>query len=154
MLSVITYALLAGSLFYDLRERRIPNFLTFTGVVVGLILQAVLNGREGLLASFLGLGLGLLVLFPLFAVSKFGAGDVKLLAAIGALRGFQFLWRAALLGAVSGGFMAVVALAYHRELSYVTLGIITGGSYRTQRTYPYSPAIALGVLLADLGWLL
>ncbi|KAF0194552.1 MAG: prepilin peptidase CpaA [Bacillota bacterium] len=154
MLRIITYALLAGSLYYDLRERRIPNFLTLTGIVVGLVLQAVLNGREGLLASFLGLGLGLLVLFPLFAVSKFGAGDVKLLAAIGALRGLQFLWRAALLGAVSGGVMAVLALAYHRELSHVTLGIITGVLYRTQRTYPYSPAIALGVLLADLGWLL
>lgn len=154
MVRVVTYALLAGSLYYDLRERRIPNFLTFTGVVVGLILQAILYGREGLLASFLGLGLGLLVLFPLFAVNKFGAGDVKLLAAIGALRGFQFIWRVALLGALSGGFLAVVALAYHRELSYVTLGIITGGSYRSQRTFAYSPAIAMGVLLADLGWLL
>ena len=154
MLLYLTYALLAGSLFWDLRERRIPNFLTFTGILVGLGLQTAIYGVDGLLGSFLGLGLGLLVLFPLFAVSKFGAGDVKLLAAIGALRGFQFLWRAALLGAVSGGFLALLALAYHRELRYVTLGIITGGSYRSQRSYPYSPAIAMGVLLVDLGWLL
>lgn len=154
MLHLLTYTLLAGSLFYDLRERRIPNFLTFTGMAAGLALQAVFHGPQGLLASFLGLGLGLLLLFPLFAINKFGAGDVKLLAAVGALRGLHFLWRAALLGAVSGGLLALVALAYHRELGYVTLGIITGGGYRTERTYPYSPAIALGVLLADLGWLL
>lgn len=154
MLHAVTYTLLAGSLFYDLRERRIPNFLTLPSLAIGLVLQALLFGREGLMASFLGLGLGLLILFPFFAGSKFGGGDVKLLAAIGALRGFSFIWRAALLGAVSGGFLALIALVYHRELSYVTLGIITGGSYRTQRTYPYSPAIALGVLLADLGWLL
>lgn len=153
MLQVVTYILLIGALFYDVRERRIPNYLTLTAIASGLALQAIINGAEGLFNSFLGLGFGLLLLFPLFAVSKFGAGDVKLLAAIGTLRGIHFLWRAALLGAVSGGFLAVVALAYHRELSYVTLGLITG-SYRTSRSYPYSPAIALGVLLADLGWLL
>lgn len=150
---MLTYILLLGAMYYDLRERRVPNCLTFPATGLGLLWQLVSRGREGLVDSFLGLGLGLLLLFPLFALSKFGAGDVKLMAAIGALRGFHFLWRVALLGMVSGGVLALGAIAYHRELGFVTLGLLTG-TYRSQRTYPYSPAIALGVLLADLGWLL
>lgn len=152
MIIVATYSLLAGSLLFDFRERRIPNFLTFPALLAGFVLRGLLYGWPGLSESFLGFGLGLVILFPLFALNKFGAGDVKLLAAIGALRGLSFIWRAGLLGAVAGGVLAMGTLAYHRELGFASLGLVTG-TYRSQRTYPYSPAIALGVLLADLGWL-
>ncbi|MBT9152144.1 MAG: hypothetical protein DDT35_00358 [Firmicutes bacterium] len=153
MLYATTYTLLAGSLYYDLGERRIPNVLTFTGMALGLMLQVAFHGWAGLASSLLGLALGFLLLFPLFALGKFGGGDVKLLAAIGALRGLHFIWRASLLGLFFGGVLALGLLVYHREFGYVTMGFAHGG-YRTQRTYPYSPAIALGVLFADLGWLL
>jgi len=154
MLAPATYALLIPALYCDLRTRRVPNAITLPAIALALALQATLNGTEGLIEALQGGGLGLILLLPLFAAGKFGGGDVKLLVAIGALRGASFLWRAALLGAMAGGVLAFGLLAYHRELGYVALGVMSKGSYRTERTYPYSPAIALGVLLADLGWLL
>ncbi|MBS3938162.1 MAG: prepilin peptidase [Peptococcaceae bacterium] len=153
MIHALTYMLLAAALYGDLRERRIPNILTFTGMGLGLMMQLAFHGWAGLASSLLGLALGFLLLFPLFALGKFGGGDVKLLAAIGALRGLHFVWRASVLGLVMGGVLALGFVIYHREFGYVAMGFAHGG-YRTQRTYPYSPAIALGVLFADLGWLL
>ncbi len=153
MLVMLTYCLLAFALYFDLRERSIPNWLTAGSASIGLVLQLALNGWHGVQSGTLGVIVGLALFLPLFALGKFGGGDVKLLMAIGMLRGVSVLFKALLLGAASGGFMAVAVLAYHRELSYVMLGAVTK-SYRTKRTYAYAPAIAAGVLLADLGWIL
>lgn len=153
VLMAVTYPVLLLAVGYDLRSRRIPNWLTGSAIVGGLLLQCWLRRGSGLVDSLLGLVFGLALLLPLFALGKFGGGDLKLLAAVGALRGFRFVWRAALLGALSGGALALAILALHRELVVATYGLATN-SYRSQRTYPYSPAIALGVLLVDLGWLL
>jgi len=153
MLAFFTYALLFGAVGLDVRFRRIPNYLTLPAMGLGLLWGLAQGGISAASASMLGLLLGGALLFPLFALGKFGGGDVKLLAAIGALRGASFVWRATLLGAASGGVLAVVFLMYRRELGSVLLGLYTG-TYRTESTYPYSPAIALGVLLADMGWFL
>lgn len=153
MLLFVTYTALSLVLYFDLRERRIPNWLTLGMAGVGLPLQIWLRGTEGLKDSFLGFACGLLILLPLFAFNKFGGGDVKLLAALGIMRGWAFFWKALLLGAAAGGLFAVLHLLLHRELLLASYGLVTN-TYRTQRTYPYSPGIALGVLLADLGWLL
>lgn len=153
LLPWFTYALLLLALAFDLRERRIPNWLTAGAALLGLATQLILLGRAGLGSGLAGFLLGLVVLLPLFIIGKFGGGDLKLLAAIGALRGFTFLWKAALLAALSGGVFAVGTLLLHGELLLATYGL-AGNSYRSQRSYPYSPAIAVGVLLADLGRLL
>lgn len=153
MLVATAYALLLGAVYFDLRSRRIPNYLTLPAMGLGLLVSLAQGGLSGAGTSMLGLLLGGGLLFPLFAYGKFGGGDVKLLAAIGALRGASFVWRATLLGAASGGVLALLFLAYRRELGPVMLGLYTA-TYRTDSTYPYSPAIALGVLLADLGWFL
>jgi len=153
MLVLLTYALLLAAVGYDLRSRRIPNYLTLPAMALGLVVSLAQGGFSGAADSALGLLLGGALLLPLFALGKFGGGDVKLLAAVGALRGASFVWRATLLGAASGGVLAVVFLVYQRELWSALLGLYTG-TYRTGSTYPYSPAIALGVLLADMGWFL
>ena len=150
MIKLVTYTVLAVALYFDLRERRIPNFLVLSGAALGVILQAVLPGSFSLASSFAGFAFGLVILLPLFALGKFGAGDVKLLAALGALRGFSFIWRATLLGALAGGGMAVIQMSMKRELSLSMYGAVTQ-SYRSTLTMAYAPAIAVGVLLADLG---
>lgn len=153
MLLAVTYPVILFALYFDLKFRRIPNWLTTGAACLGLVLQLALNGGAGLRDSLLGSVLGLCVLLPLFMFGKFGGGDLKLLAAIGALRGVAFLGRALLLGAASGGLFAVATLLMHREFAFAAYGLASN-TYRSQRTYPYSPAIAIGVLLADLGWLL
>lgn len=153
MLAFFTHALLLCAVVFDLRFRRIPNYLTLPAMGIGILWGLTQGGLSAAGASILGLFLGGVLLFPLFALGKFGGGDVKLLAAIGALRGASFVWRATLLGAASGGVLAILMLMYRRELGHYLLGLYTG-AYRTESTYPYSPAIALGVLLADMGWFL
>ena len=74
---------------YDVRYRRIPNWLTAIGVLLGLGLNTFLyQGWPGLRFSLMGLGLAFGIYFGLYAVRAMGAGDVKLMAAIGALVGW------------------------------------------------------------------
>src|SRR5258708_15170016 len=71
----------------DVKERRIPNLLTYPALVAGGALQGVLHGWRGLL---LGLGGGLLfggVFLLFYMVRAMGAGDVKLAAALGCILG-------------------------------------------------------------------
>ncbi len=67
----------------DGRELRVPNWLTFPFALAGLAFAA-LPGGLGLPAALAGLALGLVLLLPLYAVGGMGAGDVKLLAGVGA----------------------------------------------------------------------
>src|SRR5918993_4610254 len=97
----------------DLRSARIPNYLTFPAAAAGLLFHAVSPTGSGLAAAALGLLAGLLVFFPIFALGAMGAGDVKLMAALGAWLGWQPVIYVALYGAVAGGVLAL-ALALWR----------------------------------------
>src|SRR5258706_4003267 len=72
---------------FDFRYRRVPNWLTLSGVLLGIGLNAFLFETPGLWASFRGLGLAFLIYFPLYLLRGMGAGDVKLMAAVGAIVG-------------------------------------------------------------------
>lgn len=80
-------ALLVWAAAVDLRSRRIPNVLTFTLVLTGLI-QAILFGSPiGIGDALAGLGVGFALTFVLFVLGAMGGGDVKLLAGVGAWLG-------------------------------------------------------------------
>ena len=81
------FALYAGWL--DLRTRRIPNWLTVPALFVGFVVNPILGGWYGAKASFEGAGLALGLLLPLVLLRGFGAGDWKLMGAVGALMGIQ-----------------------------------------------------------------
>ena len=94
--------------WYDLRTRRLPNPLTLGGAAVALLHAAYITGAGGAVASISGWAVGLLLFLPFFALGGLGAGDVKLLAAVGAWLGpGPALW-VALYAAMAGGVMAVV----------------------------------------------
>jgi prepilin peptidase CpaA len=96
----------------DLRRRRIPNTLTLGAAAVAFAMQAVLNGWHGLFLAASGWAVGMALFFPLFALGGLGAGDVKLLAAVGSWLGPAGAVWTGLYGAIAGGIMAlVVALA-------------------------------------------
>ena len=91
----------------DVKERRIPNRLTYPATVTGFVLQAVLHGWKGLLLSAGG-GLlfgGLFLLF--YLVRAMGAGDVKLAAALGSIVGFSGTVPVMFATALAGGALAV-----------------------------------------------
>lgn len=147
----------------DLRNRRIPNVVTFTAVAFGLVLNGLFFGLDGLRESGQGFGLGLAMLFGLFVLRWMGAGDVKLMAAVGAIKGPEFVFYACLWSAVFGAVLALVGLIRSRKLGLALLHMYysrlmpqTGGSFITSGwRMPYAPAIALGsmVVLGGVRWI-
>jgi len=104
--------LLVGAIacVFDLRTRRIPNALTFGGALIALGFHLWVGGFSALGASLAGLAVGLAIFFPIFALGGIGAGDVKLLACMGAWLGpMAALWTA-MYGAMAGGAMALVVV--------------------------------------------
>lgn len=94
---------LTAAAWNDLRSHRIPNIITTMGIVLGLCLQTWAGGMAGLATSLGGLAVGLLTLLPLYALFSMGAGDVKLMAAVGAFLNPLDALHAALLSIVAGG---------------------------------------------------
>jgi len=148
------------------REHRIPNWLTAGGFVGALLLRGIIGPETlgvGVLGGALGFSLGIL----LYAGGAMGAGDAKLLTAVGTVLGLDtFLWCLPLIG-VYGGLLAlcvtirqgtvIPTLLRFRELLFyfVTLGQI--GDRRTLSTpgsvaVPYGVAVAIGAATAWLGW--
>ena len=97
---------------FDVRTRHIPNLLTLGGALLALAYGISTNGTAGLLSSALGWGTGFALFLPFFLLGGMGAGDVKLIACLGAWLGPTSAMWLALYAAMAGGVMGVmVALA-------------------------------------------
>ena len=114
--NALLLVLILASGFWDLKERKIPNKVTFTGILIGILFNALTGGFPGLLQSIIGLLAGLAIFFLPFAIGGMGAGDVKLMGAIGALKGWQFSVMTALYSALVGGVMVLIYLLYTGKL--------------------------------------
>jgi prepilin peptidase CpaA len=105
--------LVALACLSDLRTRRIPNVLTLSAAAAGLLFHIAAGGWAAAGWSLLGLFVGALLFFPMFALRGMGAGDVKLLAAVGAWLGPGQVVAVAVTTSIAGGVIAVaVALAH------------------------------------------
>lgn len=102
----LVFALYEGWL--DWRTRRIPNWLTVSGFFVGLAVNSILGGWHGAVMSLEGAGLALGILLPLVLLRGFGAGDWKLMGAIGALVGRQPMLLVLLVSIVISGIMGLI----------------------------------------------
>lgn len=155
----------AGAVF-DVRSHRIPNLLTGPAIVIALAAHLILNGWSGLASSAeAGLICGL-VFFLFFLAGGMGAGDVKLMAAVGCMTGISEVAPLLILTALAGGVLAI-GLALSRGRLRETLGnmgslIVHHGAHgfaphpqlnlsnpQTLRL-PYGLAIATGTVLTFL----
>ena len=91
----------------DVRTSRIPNALTGASLAAGIAAHVALAGGHGALVALGGAATGLAVFFPIFALGGMGAGDVKLMAALGAWLGWGPVVWMALYAAVAGGVLAL-----------------------------------------------
>lgn len=113
---------LAGSVF-DVRSRRIPNFITLPGMLLGLLLHLVLGGWEQMaLAALAGLICGTLFLV-FWLAGGMGAGDVKLITAVAAIAGMPLVPWLLILTALSGGVMAVGLAVWRGRLRETVLNV-------------------------------
>ena len=142
----------------DLLEHRIPNRLTGSLLCFGLSLQLALGGWSALGEAALGAVVGLAVLLPLYLLRATGAGDVKLLAALGALLGPYWILVAGVYSLIAGGVLALgYLLAGTLRAAIAPTGVpwplrIQYGYERAQQLrrerFPYALAIATGAVSA------
>jgi prepilin peptidase CpaA len=132
-----------------LRHRRIPNWLVLAGVGAGLALS-VAPGGVGLANALLGMAAGFALLLPLHLLRVMGAGDVKLMAAVGSLVGLQAVLAVVLIALVAGGVLALawaLRLGVLREVLrnvrtglFLSVADIAGRSLPRPESLPTVPA--------------
>ena len=118
----VALAIVAGVL--DWRSRRIPNWLTAPGLFVGIIANTVFSGWSGAKASLLGAGLGLLLLLPFVLIRSLGAGDWKLVGALGAFLGPGNLLNVLLVTILVAGLMALALILWKGRLKQTMRNIL------------------------------
>ena len=109
-----TIALAAG--YTDWRSRRIPNWLTVPGLLLGIAANALAGGWPGTKDSLLGAGLGLALLLPFVVIKTLGAGDWKLMGALGACLGLRHLPEVLLVTVLVNGLMAVGMIIWKKRV--------------------------------------
>jgi prepilin peptidase CpaA len=150
--------LLTVAVYHEVRENRIPNWLTYSGMALGVGIAA-LGGKVALISSLAGLVVGFGFLFVFFLFGGVGGGDVKLMGAAGALMGFSLIQPAVVFTTILGAMLAILMLVWHRNFwAYLgsRLGRWVPGRRRLEGTaveqpqvlVPYGLAIAAGCLLA------
>lgn len=111
-------AVLIFAAYIDGKQLKVPNWITFPMVLSGLLYHSVASGWHGAGDSLNGIVWGLLCLLPLYAIGGMGAGDVKLMAGIGAWLGATTTCYAFAVTVVVGALMAVVMILFSGRLQH------------------------------------
>lgn len=149
----------------DLRSSKIPNWLTVSAMAAGLLSHSWFDGLSGLLFSVKGLGLGLALFLLFYVMGGMGAGDVKLLAAVGSFLGTEGVVSAGIMAMLLGGIYAIammisrdgVQMSLRRIATIFTLYRLMPGSLQAcipTKPHPplrYALVIGLGTLMSQ--WL-
>jgi prepilin peptidase CpaA len=117
--------LLIWAAWIDGRELRVPNWLTFPMVLSGIAFNFATDGFGGLGFALLGMVVGLVCLMPLYSVGGMGAGDVKLMAGMGAWLGWQVTAYSFVATVVVGAVMAVLMVLRRRAAVHHYANAIT-----------------------------
>lgn len=161
--------IMAVCVFTDLKSRKIYNVVVYPALVWAIGVHALTGGWSGLAYSLLGFAVGLCILLIPYLMGGMGAGDVKLLALVGALEGYVFVLKASVYMSLIGALMALGIILFKngfrermRHIGLMLLCIrfrmlprLEGGYWTASgATYPYGVAIAGGSLaaLALKGW--
>jgi prepilin peptidase CpaA len=117
----ILVAACAGVL--DWRSRRIPNWLTMSGLAAGVALNTIFFRWPGLKGALLGAGLGLVLLLPFVLLRSLGGGDWKLAGALGACLGPRQLWTVLVGTIMVAGVMALGVVVWKGRVKQTLLNM-------------------------------
>lgn len=115
-LLLVALALAVAAATIDVQQHRIPNRLTYPGIALGLVVRGVLFGWKGLVTGVAGCLLAGGIMFFFYAVRAMGAGDVKLMAALGSWIGPRHSVAVLLATAIFGGVLAIAYAVYRRRI--------------------------------------
>ena len=153
LINITLLLLITTSAITDVKERKIYNTQTYSAMALGLIIHFFCYGINGFLFSLCGLGIGTLLLIFFYFIGGIGAGDVKLLAAIGALKGSSYAIETMFYAALIGGCMALMIIIRQRtftqtlknSVQYICHPISYSQDDSINHQYlPYGVAISLG----------
>ena len=156
VLLFILIVLLTLSVITDIKWKKIPNALTFPVMIFGLMAHGFKSGVLGLIYSIEGLLLGIALLIVFYIMGMMGAGDVKLMGAVGSILGPAGAFKAFLFTAIVGGIYALVVLAYHGQLlvfmkriaQSVKLSLLTQMPMLVPNEEKTSPVLCYGIAIA------
>ncbi|ASK61825.1 prepilin peptidase [Virgibacillus phasianinus] len=164
MTNLAPILILTISIITDLRNRKILNIVTLPAILIALAFHTITTGLDGFLFSGQGFLVGLGLLLIPFLMGGIGAGDVKLLAAIGALKGTVFVLYTGIYAGIIGGLIAIFILVKQRKLGFTLKHMLfsavflkgTKGSLQVPAdkgntlSIPYAVSIAIGAILTFL----
>ena len=110
---IIIFTVLIVALINDLFYKKIPNWLTYSSLIVGIFFQSIFRGFDGFFYSLQGIGLGFGLTFFIYLAGGFGAGDVKLMAAIGSFLGPKEIFLVFIYSSLLSGVYAIILLSFH-----------------------------------------
>lgn len=164
-----TLATVTLAAIIDIYTHRIPNFITVPAFCIGLLLHSLQNGWVGVLNGLLGFFIGFSIFFLLWLLGGKGAGDAKLIGAVGALIGWEQLLRAFVLTAFVGGFLAILYILKKEAVQQTLSNLAQFPAHAMQRLarrnfdpasspltlqsptaikFPYGVPIAVGTMLS------
>lgn len=148
----------------DVREEKIYNKVVLPSILIVLILNSWFYGFDGFKLSALGIITGLAILLIPYLLGGMGAGDVKLLAFIGAAKGVAFVINSAIYMALIGGAVSLAILIFNKQAVGFMKSIfywVVSSFYKVKREidfsnsgkknkFPYGTAIVTGALICLL----
>ena len=160
--NAILIAVLVIAAIFDYRFKKVPNIITFPAIAAGISMAFIANGFIGISVSIAGLFIGMALLYLPYAAGGMGAGDVKFLGAIGAIKGPWFVFIAFLAMAIIGGVMAIFRIVFVlKRADMRTLGESVRTAYYTRslsaleipeyarkEKIPYAIAISAGAAVS------
>ena len=136
LIGAVLVASLGGA--SDLRSARIPNWLTYSGLLVALLLRIGVLGWSGFKSGVVGLLVAGVLFLILFVIGAMGGGDVKLMASVGAWAGSQQVLPVLLAAALAGGALAVVYMLFGRGIRQTLWNILDLVQFRlTSGLHPH-----------------
>lgn len=115
-LLLVALLLAVAAAIIDVQHHRIPNWLTYPGIILGLAMRGILFGWKGLVSAVAGCLLAGVIMFLFYVVRAMGAGDVKIMAALGALVGPHYVITVLLATAIFGGLLGIAYAIYRGRI--------------------------------------
>ena len=139
---IVLSSILIVAAIIDIRIQKIPNILTFPTMIVGLTYHSVANGWSGLIFSSEGLIIGIAIFLIPYLMGGMGAGDAKLMGAIGAMIGPKGVVIACLFTAIVGGIYALVVFLFNIQYlkGFISRSAITVKAFAFTRNFILIPA--------------
>ncbi|MEF2967076.1 A24 family peptidase [Paenibacillus sp. M1] len=156
------FVMLAAAFMTDIRTMKIPNVITLSGLVAGLVWNLLYGGWMGGLFALKGIAAGFGVMLLLYFLGAVGGGDVKLFAAIGAWTGAVMTLYIMMYSIFAAGLIGILVLILRREIFSRLRGALRNvlGSYilkswspirvgaKKQLQIPFMLAVLPGAILA------